>query len=68
MNARTNHVTPGENKPKTGAIDAACARYGYGKASMRRIAAEAGAVIRVGRTVRFNFDRIDRYLDQISGE
>ena len=51
---------------KSGGIDEACSRYGLGKASIRRIAEEAGAVIHVGKRLLFNFSKIDSYLDSIS--
>lgn len=51
---------------KSGTIDAACVRYGYGKATMRKLAEQAEAVIRIGRTVRVNYSKVDSYLDTIS--
>lgn len=51
---------------KTGGIDEACARYGLGKASMRRVAEDAGAVIRIGKRYLINFTRVDRYMDALS--
>lgn len=49
-----------------GCIEEAQARYGYGKATIKNIAKEAGAVIRIGRTVRYNFSKIDAYINQLS--
>lgn len=51
---------------KTGRIDEACARYGLGRNTMRRVAADAGAVIRIGTCVLFNFTKLDAYFDSIS--
>ena len=51
---------------KTGGIDEACTRYGLGKASIRRIAEDAGAVIRIGKRYLINFSKVDAYMDSIS--
>lgn len=51
---------------KSGTIDAACVRYGYGRATMRKLAEQAEAIIRIGRTVRVNYSKVDRYIDTIS--
>lgn len=53
------------NERRTGGIDEACARYGLGKASMRKVAEDAGAVIRIGKRYLINFARVDRYMDSI---
>ena len=34
---------------KTGRVDQACARYGVGRNTMRQIASQAGAVVRIGK-------------------
>ncbi len=67
MNARrrSEDVT---REIKTGPIGEACLRYGYGETLMRSIAKDAGAVIRIGRTMRINFTKVDAYLDSMSGE
>lgn len=49
-------------------IPGACKRYGRGRAGVMRDASDAGAVIRIGRTVRINISILDRYYDSISGE
>ena len=51
---------------RTGGIDEGCIRYSVGKQTMRRIAEDASAVIRVGKRVLLNFELIDRYMDAIS--
>ena len=53
---------------KTGRIEQACARYGVGRNTMRQIAEQAGAVIRIGRNYLIDFQAVDRYLDSLSGE
>ena len=54
------------SSPKLLSLDDACARYSFGRATMRRAAQDAGAEIRIGRTYRVNIDRLDRYFDSIS--
>lgn len=51
---------------KTGRIEQACERYGIGKQTMRQIAEDAGAVIRIGKCYLINFTKVDAYLDSIS--
>lgn len=46
MNTR-NIGNEAKINPKTGRIDQACERYGVGRSTMRRIAEESGAVVRV---------------------
>lgn len=51
---------------KTGRVDQACARYGVGRNTMRQIADQAGAVIRIGRNYLIDFQRVDKYLDALA--
>ena len=53
---------------KTGTLEQAGMRYGFGRNRMRSIAEEAGAVIKIGKSVRINFTILDRYMDAVSGE
>lgn len=53
---------------KTIKIEPACMRYGVGKNTMRRIAEEAGAVVRIGKSYLINVDKVDSYMDGLSGE
>ncbi len=53
---------------RTGRIDQACARYGVGRNTMRQIAEQAGAVVRIGRNYLINFHKVDAYMDSLSGE
>lgn len=57
---------PMKDTQKSGSVDDACARYGVGKNSMRQIAEDAGAVIRIGRRVLVNYTKVDTYLDALS--
>ena len=57
-----------EPEAKTGRIEQACLRYGVGKSTMRQIATNAGAVIRVGKTYLVNYTKVDAYMDAISEE
>lgn len=63
MRKRENACTV---EAKTGSIDEACQRYGLGKATMRRVAEDAGAVIRIGRRLLVNFARVDAFMDGLS--
>ncbi len=51
---------------KTGRIEDACARYGLGRGLMRKTAADAGAIIRVGSCLLYNFTLLDQYFDALS--
>ena len=53
---------------KTGRIEQACARYGVGRNTMRKIAEDSGAVIRIGRNYLINFEKVDAYMSAMSGE
>lgn len=64
MRARNRYTM--EKETRTGGIEEACARYGLGKESMRRVAEEAGAVIRIGKRYLVNFAKVDMYMNSIS--
>lgn len=51
---------------KTGKIEQACVRYGLGKNTMRKVAAEAGAEIKIGKCYLINFAKVDAYMDKIA--
>lgn len=53
---------------KSGTLEQAGIRYGFGRNSMRKIAGDAGAVIKIGKSVRVNFTILDKYMDSLSGE
>jgi hypothetical protein len=53
---------------KTGRRDQACQRYGVGRNTMRQIAEDANAVIRIGRNYLIDFPKVDKYMDALSGE
>ena len=53
---------------KTGTLECAGARYGFGRNKMRAIAEDAGAIIKIGKSVRINFTILDRYMDCLSGD
>ncbi|MBO5112533.1 MAG: hypothetical protein J6C12_04205 [Lachnospiraceae bacterium] len=53
---------------KSGTLEQAGMRYGFGRNTMRRIAEEAGAIIKIGKCVRVNFTVMDKYIDTLSGE
>lgn len=52
---------------KTGTLECAGARYGFGRNKMRTIAEDAGAIIKIGKSVRVNFTILDGYMDAMSG-
>lgn len=53
---------------KTGRIEQACQRYGVGRNTMRQIAKDADAVVRIGRNYLIDFPKVDKYMDALSGE
>lgn len=53
---------------KSGTLEQAGLRYGFGRNSMRKVAEDAGAIIKIGKSVRVNFTILDKYMDSISGE
>ena len=65
MNARPKQNFAPEQM-MCGRIDEGCKRYAFGKGTMRRVGEEANAVIRIGKSVFYNFTKIDKYLDSIS--
>lgn len=65
MNAKPKQVITPEHM-KSGPIATACMRYGVGKDTMRQIAEDANAVIRIGKLFLVNFTKVDLYMDSIS--
>ena len=55
-----------ESEVRTGKIEQACMRYGLGKNTMRKVADEAGAVVRIGKCYLINFSKVDKYMDNLS--
>lgn len=55
-----------EMEIRTGKIEQACMRYGLGRNTMRKVASEAGAVVRIGKCYLVNFSKVDAYMDRIS--
>ena len=55
-----------EPEMRTGKIEQACMRYGLGRNTMRRVADDAQAVIRIGKLYLINFSKVDAYMDSIS--
>lgn len=53
---------------KSGTLEQAGMRYGFGRNSMRKIAEDAGAIIKIGKSVRVNFTIFDKYMDSLSGK
>ena len=61
-------VTNNENdfNVKSGRIEQACARYGLGRNTMRKVAGEAGAEIKIGKCYLINFSKVDAYMDSLA--
>lgn len=55
-----------EIEQKSGTLEQAGMRYGFGRNSMRKIAEDAHAIIKIGKSVRVNFTIMDKYLDSLS--
>lgn len=64
MRKLTERETPGV---KTIKIEPACMRYGVGRNTMRKIAEDAGAVVRIGKSYLINVSKVDKYMDELSG-
>lgn len=65
MQKRTVHHI-GNEQAKTMGLPEACQRYGLGKATMRKVAEDASAVVRLGRRYLVNVAKVDLYMDAIS--
>ena len=48
-----------------GDMQAAQERYGVGYHSIKKIAKECDAEIKIGRSVRYNFSKMDNYLNKV---
>lgn len=57
----------GECETKTGTLELAGGRYGFGRNKMRKIAEEAGAIVKIGKSIRINFTILDLYMDAMAG-
>ena len=66
MNRRVKQIIPKREEVITGDIAEGCARYGLGKASMRRVAEDAGAVVRIGRRYLIHFGKVDQYMAAVA--
>ena len=66
MNARKVSNAYASEQKKMGRIPEACYKYSLGENSMRKVAAEAGAIVRIGRAVLVNYDVLDNYLARIA--
>lgn len=67
MQKRTVTHSAGKEAVKTVGLPEACQRYGLGKATMRKVAEDASAVVRLGRRYLVNVAKVDLYMDAISG-
>lgn len=62
MNKPTERSTP---DIKTGRIRQAMARYSLGRNTVRSLAQDAGAVVKVGRVCLYDFEKMDAYIDDL---
>lgn len=60
--------TKKEVEQKSGTLEQASMRYGFGRNTMRKLAEEGKAIIKWGKCVRVNFTVMDKYLDLLTGE
>ncbi len=60
-------LTRKSKEVKTVRMEAACARYGVGRNTMRKIAEAAGTVIHIGKSYLINVSKVDKYMDDLSG-
>lgn len=59
---------PTNTNAKSGDIKDAMARYGMGRRGIEEIARGCKATFRVGRLVRYNFTKMDAYIDELTQE
>lgn len=52
---------------RTGRIQEAMARYCLGRDTMKRTADAAGATIRIGKAVLYDFSKLDQYMSGLAG-
>ena len=53
---------------KLGRIENACGRYSLGRTTLRKLAEQAGAVVRIGSCYLIDFTVMDAYFDRIRNE
>lgn len=52
-------------KARYGRVDDVVSRYSIGKSTARKIGQEAGAVVKIGRAALYDYQKIDKYLEQL---
>ncbi len=68
MNTAFYKQKKAQSEIRFGDIPTSCARYSLGRASLLREAAEANAILRIGKRVLINFNALDRYFDNLCGD
>ena len=53
---------------RTGRIQEAQKRYSLGRDTVRSVAKECGAVIKIGKICLYDFQRMDEYLSALAGK
>ncbi len=61
-------IIKGKAEPKLLTVEDAKARYSLGRDSIKQIAQQQGAIVRIGRAVRVNINVLDNYFDSITGD
>ncbi len=57
----------GTQESKTGRVKDTMQRYHVGRDTARKLAEDAGAVIKYGKVRLHDFEKIDNYLSQLAG-
>lgn len=52
---------------KYGRIAEAQARYSLGRETVKKVAKDAGATVKVGKALLFDFEKLDTYLESMRG-
>ena len=67
-NMNKRKAAENNNNTMYGDIKSACVRYSLGFNSIRKLATQCNAVVKVGARTLYNFKKIDAYLDSGSTE
>ena len=54
-----------EDDIKTAGVEYGCQRYGVGRNTLRKLAEDADAVVKVGRRWLFNVSKVDKLMDEL---
>lgn len=51
---------------KAAGIEYGCQRHGIGRCTMRKLAEDANAVVKIGKRWLFNVQKVDQYINDLS--